>query len=105
MPMNTAPNSQARLGEGYAERDAVESAPKPIPEYCAEDHADNNDPKFTQVIKHGSALEFYERDSALQYMHDRVTRDGIDINSKDRYGNTAVHYNYDHAEVLTWLLD
>merc|ERR1712146_444715 len=38
-------------------------------------------------------------------MHDRVTRDGIDINSKDRYGNTAVHYNYDHAEVLTWLLD
>jgi len=28
---------------------------------------------------------------------------GIDINSVDRYGNSAVHYNYEHPEVITWL--
>eukprot|EP00658_Telonema_sp_P-2_P076146 TRINITY_DN661_c0_g1_i1.p1 TRINITY_DN661_c0_g1~~TRINITY_DN661_c0_g1_i1.p1 ORF type:complete len:227 (-),score=56.51 TRINITY_DN661_c0_g1_i1:294-974(-) len=33
-----------------------------------------------------------------------MLENGVDVNSVDRYGNTAVHYNYEHAEMLAWLI-
>ena len=40
------------------------------------------------------------RSDSVSGRAERINSDGIDINSKDRYGNTAVHYNYEFPEVI-----
>merc|ERR1712166_447749 len=92
-------------GVGYACRhDVTESAAPTKPEYDPADYPENNCPLFPQIIKRGMALGHEDRDAAFAYMEERINGDGIDINSKDRYGNTAVHYNYEFPEILAWLL-
>jgi len=111
MSYNVAPPSgmshsrTSACGVGYACRhDVTESAAPTKPEYDPADYPENNCPLFPQIIKRGMALGHEDRDAAFAYMEERINGDGIDINSKDRYGNTAVHYNYEFPEILAWLL-
>jgi len=50
------------------------------------------------------ALEYSTASEALHNMEQRLL-DGVDINSRDRHGMTALHYNYKHDRVVHWLLE
>jgi len=92
-------------GYGYSIRHNVTSGSTDSkPAYDPEEYPENNCPLFPSIIKRGAAMGHANRDGAFQYMEARINEDGIDVNSKDRLGNTAVHYNYEHPEILAWLL-
>jgi ankyrin repeat protein len=61
-----------------------------------------NDPTFPTIIKNGQSLEFATYNEGLIHM-DKMLEDGVDINSRDSHGMTAIHYNYKHPELVDWL--
>jgi len=67
-------------------------------------HEVYNDPTFPTIIKGGHALEFATYNEALIHM-EKMLEDGVDINSTDRHGMTALHYNYRTPELVDWLVD
>ena len=54
--------------------------------------------------QNGMALEYSTAYEALENMEIRLA-DGVDIDSVDKHGMTALHYNYKHETVVHWLLD
>eukprot|EP00656_Telonema_subtile_P056503 TRINITY_DN9039_c0_g1_i5.p1 TRINITY_DN9039_c0_g1~~TRINITY_DN9039_c0_g1_i5.p1 ORF type:complete len:321 (-),score=83.97 TRINITY_DN9039_c0_g1_i5:160-1122(-) len=104
---NVANNAvYSTMGAGYAVRHEIETASpaKAKPDYDPAEHPENNDPKFPSIIKKGFPTHFQDRDAAYSFMEEKLA-EGVDINSVDRYGNTALHYNYEFPEVVCWLLD
>jgi len=63
-----------------------------------------NDPTFPTVIKMGQAFDFETYNEALVHM-ENMLKDGVDINSTDKHGMNALHYNYMHDEVTDWLVE
>jgi len=63
-----------------------------------------NDQTFPTIIKNGQSLEFATYNEALIHM-DKMLEDGVSINSVDKHGMSALHYNYRTAELVDWLIE
>jgi len=62
-----------------------------------------NDPTFAQILKNGQSLEHNTSHEALYHM-EHLIEDGVDIDSKDKHGMTALHYNYKQKDVVDFLI-